>query len=71
MNQTMVPSGFFTLNVYSEDGVISGYNLKGGGFGHGVGMSQYGARALALLDYDYESILTYYYQNVTIEKIYE
>lgn len=64
---SMVPSGFFELQTVKENGNIIGYILKGGGFGHGVGMSQYGARYLAEQGRDYEYILTYYYENVTIE----
>jgi len=36
------------------------------GFGHGVGMSQYGARAMALGGSDFEQILTHYYTGVTL-----
>ena len=37
------------------------------GFGHGVGMSQYGAKAMAEDGADYREILTHYYTGVTIE----
>jgi stage II sporulation protein D len=39
------------------------------GYGHGVGMSQYGANGMALKGYAYMDILTYYYQNTVIKKI--
>ena len=39
------------------------------GYGHGVGMSQYGAEAMAEKGYKYDEILKYYYQNVEIKKI--
>jgi stage II sporulation protein D len=42
--------------------------IRGNGFGHGLGMSQWGAKALADQGYDYQSILKYYYKDVTIEK---
>ncbi|MCD9025681.1 SpoIID/LytB domain-containing protein [Cohnella silvisoli] len=42
--------------------------FSGKGNGHGGGMSQWGARALAEQGYDYQYILKYYYKNVTIEK---
>ena len=38
------------------------------GFGHRVGMSQYGAQAMALGGHDFESILKHYYQGITLEK---
>ncbi len=39
------------------------------GYGHGVGMSQYGANAMAKNGSSYEEILKHYYQNVTINQI--
>lgn len=39
------------------------------GFGHGVGMSQYGANGMAKGGYQYEEILRYYYKNIKINKI--
>lgn len=38
------------------------------GYGHGVGMSQYGANKLATIGYSYSDIIHHYYQNVNIEK---
>ena len=39
------------------------------GYGHGVGMSQYGANNMAKLGYTYEEILKYYYQDIEIDSI--
>ena len=39
------------------------------GYGHGVGMSQYGANALAKQNKTYEEILKYYYQGTKIKKL--
>lgn len=39
------------------------------GYGHGVGMSQYGAQAMALKGYHYDEIVKYYYQGVEISKM--
>lgn len=41
--------------------VQGGLVVNGDGWGHGVGMSQYGARALATAGYDFGSILAFYY----------
>jgi len=38
------------------------------GFGHGVGMSQYGAEGMAQSGYNYKDILTHYYSGVEIKK---
>ncbi|MCI9331621.1 MAG: stage II sporulation protein D [Oscillibacter sp.] len=37
------------------------------GYGHGVGLSQYGANAMAAEGADYREILTHYYTGVTVE----
>lgn len=39
------------------------------GFGHGVGMSQYGANGMAKEGYNYKDILKHYYKNCEIKKI--
>jgi len=36
------------------------------GYGHGVGMSQYGANGMAKENYKYDEILKYYYQDIEI-----
>ena len=42
--------------------------IKNRGYGHGVGMSQYGAEGMARAGYTYDQILKYYYQNIEIKK---
>lgn len=51
----------FTMRV--ENG---GITVATKGYGHRVGMSQYGADAMALRGCDYEEILTHYYQGTTL-----
>ena len=48
-----------------DDKVIFNVN----GYGHGVGMSQYGANGMAKEGYNYQDILNHYYQNCEIKKI--
>ena len=48
--------------------VLSGLRVDGQGWGHGVGMSQYGARALADESYDYGRILAYYYPHTQLTR---
>lgn len=57
-------STFFTITKIGNSVVV---NTKG--YGHGVGMSQYGALAMAKKGYTYDEILKYYYQGVDIKKI--
>ncbi|MCC6831474.1 MAG: SpoIID/LytB domain-containing protein [Thermoleophilia bacterium] len=42
------------------------FTFEGRGFGHGVGMSQYGARGMALRGWDAARILTWYYRGTRI-----
>ena len=46
-------------------------NIITKGYGHGVGMSQYGALGMAKSGYKYDEILRHYYQNTNIMKINE
>lgn len=39
------------------------------GYGHGVGMSQYGAEGMAKEGYTYDKILKHYYQGINIKKM--
>jgi stage II sporulation protein D len=44
----------------------SAFYIRGGGDGHGIGMSQYGAYGYALRGADYRSILAHYYQGTAL-----
>lgn len=68
---SLLPSAFFILEAVEQDGGITGYTLTGGGFGHGVGMSQNGARGMAKCGYSAEQILLFFYENCYIQNIYE
>ena len=46
-----------------------GYQFTTKGSGHGVGMSQYGAQAMAKENKTYQEILKHYYQNIEIKRI--
>ncbi len=43
------------------------YIINGGGYGHGVGMSQWGARGMAESGFNYTSILTHYFTGIELE----
>lgn len=55
-------SACFTV-TYGKDGFV--FTVKG--YGHGVGMSQYGAKEMADRGFTYEEILKHYYTGVTVE----
>ena len=48
------------------DTKASSFSFVGKGYGHGVGMSQYGAIEMAKEGYNYEQILQYYYKDIKI-----
>ena len=54
----------FTINLL--DNVV---RITTKGYGHGVGMSQYGANGMAKEGYSYDEILKYYYKNINISSI--
>ena len=45
------------------------FEIYGGGYGHGVGMSQNGAQGMAKDGMGYEEILKFFYEGVTVETI--
>lgn len=46
---------------------IESITFNGGGWGHGIGLSQYGARGYALQGWTYDRILAHYYQGTRLE----
>ena len=62
---SILPSGFFVLSKKGDT-----FTLFGGGYGHGVGMSQTGASALASTGKGYEAILKHYYPGTSLLKLY-
>ncbi|RYD06411.1 hypothetical protein N752_04410 [Desulforamulus aquiferis] len=49
-----------------EWGKFSSITITGSGWGHGIGLSQYGARGMAAQGYNYREILEYYYTGIKI-----
>ena len=63
---TLLPSAYFTLKQKKEESL----EITGGGYGHGVGMSQNGADKMAEQGYTWEEILKYFFNQVRIETVY-
>jgi stage II sporulation protein D len=64
-------SSYFVMNGDAKVSYATSetqFTIKGNGYGHGLGMSQWGARGWAELGYDYKKILSYYYEGVTLTK---
>lgn len=66
-NVTMLPSAFCAVTE-QEDGSLL---LSGGGYGHGLGMSQNGANGMAKAGMGCEEILHAFYQDVEIANVNE
>lgn len=47
--------------------IMGDITIVGNGYGHGVGMSQSGAKGMAMAGYKYDEILKYYFRGVTVE----
>lgn len=69
-NMSLLPSAFFALDATMKKNKLSGITLKGGGYGHGVGLSQNGVKALAEQGVKYEDIVSYFYKDTDIGFIY-
>ncbi|GGA40945.1 SpoIID/LytB domain-containing protein [Okeania sp. KiyG1] len=61
----------FTVTPNKDGGqqIPSSFKITGKGFGHAVGMSQWGAYNLARNGYNYQQILLYYYQGANLARI--
>lgn len=84
-NTGRVKSLTINNKTFDADKVRSAFNLKStsftievlndtvkfnvNGYGHGVGMSQYGANGMAKEGYNYKQIINHYYKNCEIKKI--
>ncbi len=65
----MLPSGFFVVDKVEEDGEATGFRFRGGGFGHGAGMSQNGANHMAGAGKSCEEILNLFYEGTVLSDI--
>ncbi len=63
---SLLPSAAFFVQDSVSNGEVQ-FRLIGGGFGHGVGMSQNGAAAMAKEGFSYQDILSHYYQECQIK----
>lgn len=64
---SVLPSAYCTVEYNTEKKMA---DSTGGGYGHGIGMSQYGAEGMAKAGHSYDEILKFFYRDVDIEGIY-
>ncbi len=62
-----LPSANFVITYINSE--LPVYKFSGGGFGHGVGLSQWGAGKMGSLGYSFDKILQHYYQGIKLATI--
>jgi len=69
--ELILPSARFSVKLEKNGkGEVEKVKLHGGGYGHGVGMCQCGAIGMSRAGRKYADILTFYYSNTDIVKLY-
>ena len=68
-NGTALPSANFVTDLIAEENSEPIIRFTGGGFGHGVGMSQYGAGKMGQSGMSFTDILQHYYTGISVGTI--
>ena len=63
-------SAFIVEKEDLKEGIPASFTLFGAGWGHGVGLCQIGAAMMAEKGYNYKEILSHYYRNTDLKKLY-
>ena len=66
-DKALLPSAYFYLSAWEDN---KGYDLVGGGNGHGAGMSQNAAAGMALAGKNYEEMIQFFYKDVELTALY-
>lgn len=67
---SLLPSAFFIVTpVFDGEENLTGFHFQGGGYGHGTGMSQNAANAMAAQGKGCEEILHFFYTEVELTAI--
>lgn len=66
----LLPSAYLMIELEKKGENVVGYRIVGGGYGHGAGMSQNGARAMGNAGMSCGEILTFFYEGCEVEKRY-
>lgn len=68
---SMLPSAFFYIDAVGKGDNITAFTLTGGGYGHGVGMSQNGVKKMIDQGKTYDEVLKHYYTGIELGLVYE
>ncbi len=69
LSKTHLYSAAFVVEKVGKD-IPEKFILHGAGWGHGVGMCQIGAAVMAEMGYNFDEILSHYFKNSELKKIY-
>lgn len=68
----LLPSACMEITpLFDKKGELSGWRFRGGGYGHGVGLSQNGANGMAKQGKSFAEILHFFYTDVELTDISE
>ena len=65
----LLPSGFITLYTTKKNDKVVSYQIEGGGYGHGVGMSQNAAKGMANRGYTMEEIMEFFFPGCKVDSL--
>ncbi|MCM1308206.1 MAG: SpoIID/LytB domain-containing protein [Butyrivibrio sp.] len=65
----ILPSAYCMFEEYSEDGE-EGYDIIGGGYGHGIGMSQNAVSNMVAYGMSYDEILKFFFDGIELIDVY-
>ena len=68
--KALLPSAYIAVEPVEKSGKLTGFLVYGGGYGHGVGMSQTAVKTMVEQGMSAEDVLKYFYQNVEIMPLY-
>jgi stage II sporulation protein D len=66
---SILNSTYFRHTTTTDGGEVSSLTVTGRGYGHGIGMCQWGAIGRARAGQDYRTILETYYQGARVGRI--
>lgn len=66
----ILPSAYICIEEMYEEGTVTGYRIMGGGYGHGIGMSQNAVSSMVKQGMRYDDILGFFYNGIDIVNIY-
>jgi len=70
LSPTHLYSSAFVVDTIGAGSVPEAFVLRGAGWGHGVGLCQIGAAAMAHAGHDYRQILSHYFQGALVRRLY-